>query len=272
MFDTIFHRWLKIPYLLHITYHGRVKKPRATILFLHGIGNSGEAWQRVIEKLPLDVQAITIDLLGFGKSPKPTWATYNAKAQAHAVLRSYFVPNLTPSRLIVVGHSMGSLVAVEIARRYPLLISQLILCGPPFYDVTDKSRTILPQSDKVLRSLYQTAANRPDQFVKLTALFTKYKLVNPTFNVTEDNVSSYIAALEAMIINQTSLEDARQLSVPTHILRGTLDPFVLASNLKQLARDNPNIDVTSVIAGHEVTGRFVPAVVQRITDSLPNKK
>lgn len=90
MFDRIIHRWLKIPYT-HFTWkhYRKPKKPRATVLFIHGIGNSGDAWKDVIERLPKDVRIISIDLLGFGKSPRPKWAIYNTKTQANAVLATF---------------------------------------------------------------------------------------------------------------------------------------------------------------------------------------
>lgn len=272
MFDTIFHRWLRIPYLLHVTYHGRRRRPRATILFLHGIGNSSAAWRDVIKELPDDVQVITIDLLGFGKSPKPAWATYNAKAQALAVLRTYFKRGLpTRSRIIVVGHSLGALVAVEMAKRYPLLIRSLVLCSPPFYDLSDTSRgALLPRSDKILVNLYVTATKHPTQFLSLSDFLVKYKLLNPTFNVTSENVGSYMAALESMIINQTSLDDAASLTVPTHIMYGTLDPVIVSKNLRKLSRENDNIALDRIVAGHEVTGRYIPAVLKLINDILPS--
>ncbi|MGK2895983.1 MAG: alpha/beta fold hydrolase [Candidatus Saccharimonadales bacterium] len=270
MFDTIIHRWFKVPYRLHVEYHGRVKHPRATVVFLHGIGNTGESWRNVIEGLPKDIQAITIDLLGFGKSPKPSWATYDAKTQARGVLRSYFMSR-RPGKVMIVGHSLGALTAVEMAKRYPLIIDSLVLCSPPFYDVSD-SPSRLPKTDKMLRSLYQAALRYPDQFVRLVGFLTKYKLTNPSFNVTADNVGSYMAALETMIINQTSLEDARKLTIPTHILYGILDPVVVGKNIKALTKITPSVTAVPVLSGHEVTGRMVTATVKAIKERLPEAK
>ena len=86
MLNTIIHRWLRVPYTLNIYANRRVKRPKATVLFLHGIGNSGAAWQEVIDRLPSDIRVISIDLLGFGKSSRPNHATYNATTQARAVI------------------------------------------------------------------------------------------------------------------------------------------------------------------------------------------
>ncbi len=267
MFDQLTHRWLRLPYSLHIRYIKRPHKPKATILFIHGIGNTGAAWDDVIEKLPRDIRIISIDLLGFGDSPAPKWALYNAKTQARAVLATYLkLRILTP--VIVVGHSLGSLVAIEMAKRYPLLVKSLVLCSPPLYDVTKESKTKLISSDTILRQLYQAVEKRPDDFVKLSAIAMKYNLINKSFNVTKQNVTYYMAALSSMIINQTSLDDAEKLKVPTTIIRGTLDPFVVTKNLKELEKVNERVSLVSVIAGHEVKGRFVKPVVKVINEQI----
>jgi cis-3-alkyl-4-acyloxetan-2-one decarboxylase len=267
--DSFIHRWLKVPYTLNVRHIQRPKKSRATVLFIHGIGNSGEAWSDTISRLPDDMRIITIDLLGFGNSPRPAWAVYNAKTQASSVLATLFKLRLT-GQVTIVGHSLGALVAVEMSRRYPLLVKSLILCSPPFYQVDDV-KTLLPRSDKVLRKLYESVREKPDQFLKLSAFAMRYKLINDSFNVTADNIDSYMAALEAMIINQTSLRDVRRLRMPITIIRGSLDPFVVARNLKLLAKQKSNIQLKTVAAGHEVRGLFTPAVVKAIQSTIESK-
>lgn len=271
MFDSIIHRWLKVPYTLHVRHYKKPKKSRATVLFIHGIGNSGDAWHDVIERLPKDIRIITIDLLGFGKSPRPSWAVYDAKTQANAVLATYLKLHTT-SQVIIVGHSLGALVAIEIAKRYPLLVDSLILCSPPLYDATNAKGILLPKSDRLLRKLYTSAQNRPEDFLKLSAFAMKYNLINRSFNVTPENIESYMSALESTIVNQTAYDDAYKLKQPTLILKGTLDPFVVNRNLRKLARHNSHITMKTVISGHEVRGLFVLAVTKAIKERLGENK
>lgn len=266
MWDELVHRWLKIPYTLNVRVDQRVKKPRATILFIHGIGNSGEAWNDVVPQLPSDLRVITVDLLGFGSSHRPPWAVYNARLQARSVIAT-FLKLRVRGPVIIVGHSLGSLIAVEIAKKYPLLVRSLILCSPPFYKIDETKRMLLPSSDTILRDIYRTARKYPEQFVQMSALAVKLGLVNASFNLNKDNADTYMNALESSIINQTSLQDATRLSVPTKIIYGKLDPVVVASNLRFLAKTNPNITVSSVIASHEIRGAFIPAITAAIEEA-----
>ena len=270
MFDKIIHKWLRVPYALNVRYNQRPKKARATVLFIHGIGHTGDAWERVVKRMPSDVRIITIDLLGFGESPRPKWAIYDAKTQARAVLATFLKLRIrTP--VVIVGHSLGALVSIEVTKRYPIIVKSLVLCSPPFYDLTVKRRPSLPRNGRTLRRIYRLAQRHPDQFVRLSAFAMKYKLINESFHVTADNIDSYMSALESMIINQTSLADAHKLKVPTKILRGTLDPLVIPANLKKLAASNPHVTVSNVIAGHEIQGRFIPAVISAINEQACNE-
>lgn len=263
MQDRLIHRWLHVPYALHTRVIKAEVKPIATVLFIHGIGGSGQAWNKVIDKLPKDIRVVTIDLLGFGRSPRPAGAVYSAKTQARSVLATLLRLRLR-GPVIIVGHSLGSLVAVEVAKRYPVLIRSLILCSPPFYQLYEDEKRFLPRSDKVLKIVYQTATKHPGQFLQITSIAVRYKLLNALFSVTAENIHSYMGALEATIINQTSLDDAKKLRLPIVILHGTLDPTVVARNLKELVRGRANVTLVKVAASHEVKGLFVPATVKAI--------
>jgi pimeloyl-ACP methyl ester carboxylesterase len=270
MFDVLVHKWLQIPHSLYVHTSHRVKKPRATVLFIHGIGNSGEAWEKVSGRLPADVRIVTIDLLGFGASPKPRWGVYNIHRQARSVMMTYIRLRLT-GRVIIVGHSLGALVAIEIAKRYPRLVSALILCSPPFFRPDPLTTSLIPSTEKVRKDIYRALQKYPEQFVKISALAAKYGIINKSFKVTDEDVHSYMSALEASILNQTSLADAEKLSLPMYILYGTLDPVIITRHIKALGRNKDSVTVKSVVIGHEVRRQYITAVVKTITETIDSQ-
>ncbi len=270
MLDTIIHRLLKVPYALSATIVKSQQKSVATVLFIHGIGNKGRAWDEVIAKLPKNIKIVTVDLLGFGQSPNPSWAIYNARTQARSVLTTIFKLRLR-GPIIIVGHSLGALVAVDIARRYPMIVRSLILCSPPFYQLHEDEKRLLPRADKVLTDIYRTIKKYPKEFLQVAAIAMRYKLINNDFSVTDKNIDSYMATLEAAIINQTSFEDVKKLKLPITILHGKLDPVVVFRNLKELARDNSNIKLRSILAGHEIKGWMVDETVGAISQATHKK-
>jgi len=265
--STWFHRYLRIPYTLNTVYFQNPKKPRATYIFIHGIGNTLHSWDEVVKKMPDDVRLIGIDLLGFGESPKPNWVEYNAKSQAKSVALSILNMRLV-QQPILVGHSLGALVSVEIAKRYSLIVKELVLCSPPFYSQEANKKRGLKSYDDMLRELYRFAKKHPDELEKLSPRAVKLGFANRALNITSDNVGSYVAALESSIINQTSLEDVARLKLPITIFYGAFDPVVVSKHIVKLGKENENITVKRLLAAHEVVGPYVGAVVKFLKSNL----
>ena len=266
MIRRFIHSTLGVPYKLHIRDIRKVPRPRATVLFIHGIGSSGAEWQDVIRRLPGDVSIVTIDLLGFGSSPRPEWAKYDANEQAKAVIATLLGRRIA-TRLIVVGHSLGALVAVEVAKKYPLLVRSLVLCSPPFYAPQTEGAPML-SPEKFLNSFYAKVEHNQDYFIKMANLAMKYKLVNPAFSLSRETFPSYIQTLKAAIMNQSAYDDVRTIQRPITIVYGSFDPFVIDKNIKRIAADNPQVRLSKILVGHEIIGRFVPAVTRVITQHI----
>lgn len=263
IWDVIKHRWLRIPYTLHATELQAPKKPRATIVLIHGIGNSSKAWNNLTPLLPEGLRVIAVDLLGFGQSPKPSWIKYNAKTQARSVAQTLVKMKLS-QQPIIIGHSLGALVAVATAKRYPFVIKHLILCSPPFYTPESPEDSILHR-DRLLRKLYRSTTKHPETFQKLSQLAIKVGLANQSLDLSGERLDTYFATLETSIINQTSLKDVQRLRLPITIYYGIFDPMVIGSRIRSLAKSRTNITARRLFASHEVTQSYAKKVVENIT-------
>jgi pimeloyl-ACP methyl ester carboxylesterase len=100
-----------------------------TILLLHGKNFSGTYWSQTI-KLLLDngFNVLVPDQIGFGTSDMPQ--RYQYSFQQLAVNTKSLADSLHILKLIVLGHSMGGMLAVRFALQYPESCSQLILENP----------------------------------------------------------------------------------------------------------------------------------------------
>ncbi len=115
------------------------------VLFIHGLAASSSFWQPVLSKLPDDTQALVPDLLGFGNSPKPI-AEYDLDdhvAALRPLLESSDFLNGEP--MIVVGHSMGTLIALQLAKEFPDKISGLVLISLPHFPTPESAKNTLKQ-------------------------------------------------------------------------------------------------------------------------------
>lgn len=96
------------------------------LLLLHGLSDSAPSMSLLMERLPPAIRAIAVTQRGHGDSAKPEgpYSTEAFAADAIAVL-----DRLGIERAIVLGHSMGSLVAQRVAADYPDRLLGLILLG-----------------------------------------------------------------------------------------------------------------------------------------------
>ena len=99
------------------------------VLLIHGFGASSFSWNHVIEPLASNHQVITLDLKGFGNSPKPRDDMYSVYDQARLVRN--FIVDKNLKDLSIVGHSFGGGVAlvtsVYLEASHPGLINKLVL-------------------------------------------------------------------------------------------------------------------------------------------------
>lgn len=102
-----------------------------TLVLIHGFGDHLMTWRAVFDRLATDHRVIAFDLPGFGVSEKPD-GKYTLDAQTDRVrslLRS------VPGPVVLVGHSMGGEVALNVALADPDRIQSLVLIAPAGFDV-----------------------------------------------------------------------------------------------------------------------------------------
>ncbi|TXN23762.1 alpha/beta hydrolase [Methylobacterium sp. WL9] len=117
-----------------------------SVLLLHGRNFPSSYWLPVIQALTTaGYRVIVPDQLGFGKSSKPVGAfTFDAMAADTVAL----LDRLGLNRVDVIGHSMGGMLAVRIARSYPARVNSLVLEAP--IGLEDYRIPVPPVSDAML--------------------------------------------------------------------------------------------------------------------------
>jgi len=102
----------------------------SVLLFLHGITGSRRYWQKKVRPLEHDYRLVLPDLLGFGLSPKP-YLEYTIEVFRDSVRAFVVERELAGRPLIIIGHSLGGLIALEYAARHGAHLRRMILLSLP---------------------------------------------------------------------------------------------------------------------------------------------
>jgi pimeloyl-ACP methyl ester carboxylesterase len=99
--------------------------PQATLVFLHGSGESARAWDQVTPLLS-EFSCVTLDLPGHGaQAARPGPAQMSVGDYADAVRTMLARDGLVSVWLV--GHSLGGAVALRLALEHPALVRRLVL-------------------------------------------------------------------------------------------------------------------------------------------------
>ncbi|MEO1370541.1 MAG: alpha/beta hydrolase, partial [Acidobacteriota bacterium] len=93
----------------------RPESPRGTLVYIHGLGESGLCFESILCDPRLDAwDHVAIDLIGYGRS---TWSEQPFGLDQHAASIELVVEKLGLGRVTLLGHSMGGVIALILAER-----------------------------------------------------------------------------------------------------------------------------------------------------------
>ena len=109
-------------------YHGgtRGKPP---LVLAHGFSDMGLCWESLARELEDDFEIIMPDARGHGLSARVApGEVKDMAADLAGVMRALGIRNA-----VVAGHSMGAVIAGQLAARFPELVCTLVLEDPPWF-------------------------------------------------------------------------------------------------------------------------------------------
>lgn len=201
-----------------------------TVVLLHGKNFSGAYWATTIKALVAEgYRVIAPDQIGFGKSSKP--AAYQFTFQALAANTRDLLDSLRVEKFVLVGHSMGGMLAVRMALMYPEKVERLALVNPigledwklvaPYRTVDENFAQELratPESIKEYQRMnYFGGVWKPeyDALTEILAGWTRH----PEYK----RVAWNAALTSDMIFTQPVVYEFEQLKSPTLLIIGQRD-------------------------------------------------
>jgi pimeloyl-ACP methyl ester carboxylesterase len=192
--------------------------PAPAVVLVHGIGVSHRYLQRLHRELAESVDTYSIDLPGFGSTPRPEHALTVAD-QASYILGA--MEQLGVLEFTLVGHSMGVQFGIEAAIQQPGRIPHLVLMGP----VVDAERNTVTQQALALGRdclFFESPSSN-------VLVFTDYLRCGPSW---------YLKNLRVMMEYATEQRLAA-VEAPVLVVRGGNDPVAPEGWCRRLVERAP---------------------------------
>lgn len=188
------------------------------LIFLHYFSGAAASWQWVTEKLKQDFHCIALDLPGFGDAPpldEPTLQNYgNFVCDAIACLGI--------ERFVLIGHSMGGKIALQVAADDCPGLEQVILVAPSPVTQEPMSQA---EKDRLLQGPHssETAQNTVNGATQEPLPQIREAIAVRTHQQAEDNTWRWWL-LQGM--NHSIAQQMNRVQIPVTVVASADDPVI----------------------------------------------
>jgi pimeloyl-ACP methyl ester carboxylesterase len=231
------------------------------IVLLHGKNFNGAYWRTTIERLSKEgFRVIVPDQVGFGKSSKPQ--NFNYTFQQLSINTKELLDHIGVRKAIVLGHSMGGMLATRFALMYPETVEKLILENPIGLE---DWKLVVPY--KPIDWWYQVELNQTYDIIKTYQLdnyydghwkpeYEEWVALQAGWILNSDypRIAWNAALTFDMIFTQPVLYEFGNIKCPTLLIIGTRDKTALG---KQLVSN----EIASKMGNYKDLGKITAAKI-----------
>ncbi|HTG33564.1 MAG TPA: alpha/beta fold hydrolase [Thermoanaerobaculia bacterium] len=246
------------------------------VVFVPGYQGSTEFWQHAFDSLASRHRLIFVDALGFGRSP---WPDRPPTLDDHLnALRETLIAEGAISRVTLVGHSFGTVLAAYYVERYPDEIDRLLLLGAPVFEGEDDARRRLREISPIaaLFSLNRFLAR--EACMLMCALRPLLETLLPrlkpdlTHGVVHDAVlhdwPSADGALRVLLTRPIT-EPLRRIGPKVTFIHGDADGITPLARIRELAAETGASVIETSDVHLSYASRSAGLIRERIEAALP---
>lgn len=242
-------------------------------LFIPGFVGSHEVWDKHFRSLSDRSWLLLIDVLGFGRSPKPELA-YTVEDHLTAIRNT--LRELNVGRVHLVGYSMGSLLAATYACHYPESVASLTLLATPWFQSEQEARETIKNHSLFNRWL---ALDTPLAHFVCSLMCHLRPLLMPLMPLLVRNVpavvakeglrhtwTSYSRTLQNVIFRAETQQWVQSVRQPVLMLHGKNDRTSPIENVRQGIVGLPQIRLVEYDADHSLIFTHSAALAREIRE------
>jgi pimeloyl-ACP methyl ester carboxylesterase len=203
--------------------HYRDEGSGSVLLFLHGFLENLTIWDDFYNILSQKYRLISIDLPGHGLSD--VIAEVHTMPLMAEVIKT-ILDKVEVEQFVLVGHSMGGYLSMEIAASYPEMLQGLCLFHSHAMTDSEEKKGSRERVIKIIEENHHRFVHTfiPDLFAEANK--EKYADEIEALQEEAKNISatSILAATKGMKIRESRLETLTQLTVPVYFIIGKQDP------------------------------------------------
>lgn len=268
-------------------------KEPVTIIFVHGFTLAGESWYRQFNELRKshpEARLLTMDLRGHGQTgavPASLCTVEGAAADALAVIAE----RAATGKLIVVGHSLGGLIALHMVRAAEesirgriagvVLIStsidKLAAQGVPQIlasPVADAARNAIEASPKEIRKFREAIASlmAPSLAVAVFARRTDYEIIEfHAAMINETPLETFVGYLDDLQDHDEFAAGPYLEGLPGAVLVGTKDDVTPREQADLIMEKWPDAELVEVDGAGHMLPLEAPEAVNRAIERVLEK-
>jgi pimeloyl-ACP methyl ester carboxylesterase len=235
--------------------------PGPAILFLHGTALTAHTWDIACLALRARFRCLAIDLRGHGDSEWSPQMDYSLDAQVGDIER--FVENLDLEQFVLVGMSLGGLVAIGYAIRHSERLKGLVIVDASL-KLRSRSRVRdflalnpeLPSIEDFVERALEFNSRRKPELLRISLLHNLRRLPNGGYAWKYDHRHWSNLDLDKMRAEREALASGLPaIACPALVIRGAESEVLLDEEAAKLAHELPKGRWASVSsAGHTIQG------------------
>jgi pimeloyl-ACP methyl ester carboxylesterase len=221
------------------------------VLLIHGTASTRTVWRETIAALGPEVRAITYDRRGYGESGAPEpyhGTTVEEQAQdAAELIRSLELPPV-----VVCGHSLGAMIALELLLRHRELVRGAVVIEPPLLPLAATGTEVMAE----VRERVTEAAREGGPPAAVKAFIEGFgpqilDRLGPEREAAALSASTAFAAdLAAVTAWEVSRRRLARIDGPVVVLTGSASAPAWGEVMRELVEAVPDASLREAAGGH----------------------